>query len=569
MAEYQGQPINLLIVEDSEDDALLLIRELKRGGYEPSSLRVDSSLDMRTALAEHDWDLIIADHNMPRFNSVEALKLAAEHDPNIPFIVVSGTIGEEVAVDAMKLGAHDYVMKDNLARLLPAIERELREAENRRDHQLAQERIHHLAFHDSLTGLVNRADFEHRLAAAVDSARYNSEHHALMYIDLDQFKLVNDSCGHLAGDELLRRLSRRLQDCIRDSDTLARLGGDEFGVLLNNCPLTRAQQIAHQLLDNIRDYLFIWGERSFKVGASIGLVRIDGDEAVAQLLSLADMACYAAKEKGRNRIHVHSKSDKELALRRGEMQWIQRLQTAMANNSLVLFSQPIKPLEAGIPHQELLLRMVEEDGSLVMPENFIPAAERFNLMPEIDRWVIQHACEQLKLQPIQGDSQALTFINLSANSLSDDSLIDFIHHQFKDHAINPHQIGFEITETAAIGDFDCALRLINRLHEIGCKVSLDDFGNGMNSFSYLKSLTVDFIKIDGSFVQTMLEDPIDESIVEAINNIGHKSGSLTIAESVDNASILNQLSAMGVDYAQGEIVAPAREFSILETAIAT
>ena len=225
MVETKGHPLRLLIVEDSEDDALLLLRELRRGGFAPQSQRVDNAPDMEAALKSQDWDLIITDHNMPSFDSSEALKVATAHDPNIPFILVSGSIGEEIAVDAMKSGAHDYVMKGNLTRLLPAIDRELREAENRRAHQAAQDKIHHMAFHDSLTGLVNRIEFEHRLAAAVDGARQDEEKHALLYIDLDQFKLVNDSCGHLAGDELLRRLSRRLEDGIRDSDTLARLGG--------------------------------------------------------------------------------------------------------------------------------------------------------------------------------------------------------------------------------------------------------------------------------------------------------------------------------------------------------
>ena len=304
MEGTEAHPIRVLIAEDSEDDALLILRELRRGGYIPEARRVDSPAEMQDALANQEWDLIIADHNMPSFDSQEALALAKEHDHNVPFILVSGSIGEEVAVAAMKSGAHDYVMKNNLTRLLPAIERELREADNRRAHQAAQATIRHMAYHDSLTGLVNRSEFERRLGAEVESARKQGEHHALLYLDLDQFKLVNDSCGHLAGDDLLRRLARRLQSGIRESDTLARLGGDEFGVLLKSCPLEHAEVIAKDLLKIIQDYAFVWGERTFRVGASIGLVYVSGTEDTQTLLSLSDMACYAAKDLGRNRIQV-------------------------------------------------------------------------------------------------------------------------------------------------------------------------------------------------------------------------------------------------------------------------
>ena len=305
MAETGGKLIKVLIVEDSEDDAELILRQLQQGGYKPFSMRIDCAADMQTALDQEEWDLIITDHNLPSFSSTEALKLSKIHDPNIPFILVSGSIGEEIAVDAMKSGAHDYVMKGNLGRLIPAINRELREAKNRRDHQAAEAKIRHMAFHDSLTGLSNRAEFEKQLLNILNSNQKNISH-AMLYIDLDQFKVVNDSCGHQAGDALLNRLSNRLQKNVRDSDTLARLGGDEFGVLLHNCPIDKAETIAQQILTTIRDYVFIWGERNFKVSASIGLIKINGDEELIEILSLADMACYAAKDGGRNRIHVHT-----------------------------------------------------------------------------------------------------------------------------------------------------------------------------------------------------------------------------------------------------------------------
>lgn len=561
MGAIEGQSIRVLIAEDSEDDALLVKRELRRGGYLPEIERVDTAVDMRAALKNKEWDLIIADHNMPSFDSYEALELARQQDPNIPFILVSGSIGEELAVDAMKAGAHDYVMKHNLTRLLPAIERELREAANRRAHQAAQATIHHMAYHDHLTGLLNRVEFERRLNSAVESSRTDGEVHALLYLDLDQFKLVNDSCGHLAGDELLRRLAKRMQRGIRESDTLARLGGDEFGVLLKNCPLDRAERVALGLQESIRNYHFTWGERSFKVGASIGLVRVTGAEDASALMSLADMACYAAKDKGRNRVHIYSEGDKEMSLRRGEMQWIQRLQNAMAKNELILHRQRIQCLGKAASHSELLLRMAGKNGTLIMPDQFIPAAERYNLMPEIDRWVIRNAFAQMQRNQQAGEDQGAIFINLSATSLSDDHLMTFIRDQLRQHTIPPNRIAFEITETAAIADFDCAMHLTNTLREHGCKVALDDFGTGMSSFSYLKSLDVDFVKIDGGFVRTMLEDQMDHAIVEAINTIGHIAGIRTIAEFVENEAILQRLSALGVDFAQGWAVEPPQLFT--------
>lgn len=564
MHETDALPIRVLIAEDSEDDALLIKRELRHGGYTPEMRRVDSAADMQAALEAHEWDLIITDHNMPSFDSNDALVLAREHDHNIPFILVSGSIGEEIAVDAMKSGAHDYVMKNNLTRLLPAIERELREADNRRAHQAAEATIRHMAYHDSLTGLVNRGEFERRLDVAVETARSEGETHALLYLDLDQFKLINDSCGHLAGDELLRRLSRRLHGGIRESDTLARLGGDEFGVLLKSCTPERAKRIAHNLLDSIHDYPFIWGERTFKVGVSIGLVRVNGDDNAQTLLSLSDMACYTAKDLGRNRIQIYTEEDKDLNLRRGEMRWIQNLQTALANDRLMLYRQRIQALQEGVSHNELLLRMRGEGGQIITPDCFIPAAERYNLMPEIDRWVIRQACQQLQsLHQTKrtAPDHGAVFINLSATSLSDKGLITYIHDQLHKHAISPACIGFEITETAAIADFDCAVKLIKALREHGCMVALDDFGTGMSSFSYLKSLTVDFIKIDGGFVRTMLEDQMGSAIVEAVNKIGHIAGIQSIAEFVETNEIQQRLTELGVDFAQGWAVERPQPFT--------
>jgi len=368
----------------------------------------------------------------------------------------------------------------------------------------------------------------------------------------------------MAGDELLRRITRRLQSGIRDSDTLARLGGDEFGVLLKNCPVGRAEKIAQGLLKNIQDYIFIWSDSYFKIGVSIGLVQINGEISSAELLSIADMACYAAKDLGRNRVHIYSESDQTLSQRKGEMEWVQRLQEGMADNSLVLYQQRIKSLQGCSSHSEILLRMQNDDGTLIPPDRFIQAAERYSIMPEVDRWVIRHTLKQLEKQhrtnllAVKNDT---IFINLSATSLSDKFLSEYIIDQLKRYSIQPENIGFEITETAAITDFDYAKKLISELQSIGCKIALDDFGTGMSSFSYLYSLNVDYVKIDGSFVRNMIDNEMNCAIVEAVNKIGHIAGMKIIAEYAENKAILKCLTELGVDFAQGWAVEYPRPFS--------
>ncbi len=550
MSDTPLQHIRVLLCEDSEDDAGLLDLALKRGGYQARIQLVDNERDFLDALQGGSWDIIITDHSMPSFNSGDVIRLANEWDPHLPVIIVSGSIGEEAAVEAMKSGAQDYVMKGNLKRLVPAIEREIKEAQTRREHQQAQDLIHHMAYHDSLTGLVNRREFESRLRNALQSRSPDDSYpHALLYIDLDRFKLVNDSCGHMAGDELLRRLSRKLLRCMRDNDTLARLGGDEFGVLLEHCPLERARHIAQHILDTVDEYVFVWGDRHFKVGASIGLVISDGVEDEQTLLSLADMACYTAKDLGRHRVHVAAPGDREITQRRGEIEWVQRLRHAMDHDRLMLYAQRIEPLGDGVAHHELLLRMQDEDGSVITPDRFIPAAERYNLMLDLDRWVISRTFELL--QTLSPDGTDSYFINLSGISLSCESLVDHIRDQQELYGIAPARIGFEITETAAIANFDAAIDIMTRLQATGFRIAIDDFGTGMSSFSYLRSLPADYIKIDGSFVRDMLDDDIGLAIVESVNRIAHIAGLRTIAEYVENDALFERLRQMGVDYAQG------------------
>ena len=437
-------------------------------------------------------------------------------------------------------------------------------------HDVSRERqyvakLSYQASHDSLTGLINRGEFDNRLNLALKSAAQLGRHHAVMYLDLDQFKVVNDTCGHAAGDQLMRQVSAVLQRRLREGDTLARLGGDEFGVLLENCSPENALRIADGLRQAVMDCHFAWETRSFNIGVSIGLVNVaDGTFTLTDVLSAADAACYMAKENGRNRVQVYHAGDTELSMRQGEMEWIGRLQKALEEDRFVLYSQDIAALDPArkpVDHCEILIRMLDEGGELVPPMAFIPAAERYNLMPSIDRWVVRNAFAIIARQQAENGSRPSVFaINLSGASIGDERFLDYVREQFTHFAVSPQSICFEITETAAIAKLDKATHFINQLKLLGCLFSLDDFGAGMSSFAYLKHLPVDFLKIDGGFVKDMADDPIDRAMVEAINSIGHVMGKQTIAEFVDGERVIGLLREMGVDFAQGYGIAKPRPF---------
>ncbi len=415
-------------------------------------------------------------------------------------------------------------------------------------------RLSYHASHDILTGLVNRREFESRLERALKSARARETSYALLYLDLDQFKIVNDSCGHSAGDALLGQLGALLKSKIRWRDTLARLGGDEFGVLLESCSLEEAMNSAESLRLAISEYKFIWEERNFRLGVSVGVVPITAEnEDVAALLSAADSACAAAKEAGRNRIHSFQENDIDLMRRRREMQWAARINNALEEDRFELFRQTILPLQAHEEgaHYEILLRMRDENGGIISPGLFIEAAERYGITPNIDRWVIRSAFRWLVSEADERERLALCSINLSGQSFGDEKFLPFVIDQFQMSGIDASKICFEITETAAIASYSQANRFINALKELGCKFALDDFGTGLSSFGYLKHFPVDFLKIDGSFVKEILHDPIDREMVRSINEIGHLTGKKTIAEFAENEEIITMLRGMGIDYAQG------------------
>ncbi|WP_137938044.1 EAL domain-containing protein [Chitinivorax sp. B] len=454
------------------------------------------------------------------------------------------------------------VLEQGFNRMANAIESAQEHLQERIRHATSQ--LRHQACHDALTGLINRAEFERRVAQAITYAQEHGSMHAIGYLDLDQFKVVNDTCGHAAGDALLRQLSMVLEQHVPDQAVLARLGGDEFGLLMEHTRIEDAFNLSTDLLDTINRFRFSWEGKSFGVGASVGLAAITRETAdLQQVLAHADAACYSAKDNGRNRIQIHQASDADIQRRHGEMHWISRINHALDCHHLRLYYQPIMDVthHASIDHIEVLLRIADPSGSIISPMAFIPAAERYNLMPTLDRWVVANVFQQLGNWQTTGRIMPTTCaVNLSGMSLGDGELFDFILSHIEQHAIQPARICFEITETAAIINLPQAVDLMQRLRKLGCRFSLDDFGSGVSSMGYLKQLPVDYVKIDGVFVRDIAHDPISRAMVSSINEISHLMGLKTIAEYVDSDAVFNVLKALHVDYAQGYWIAAPRPF---------
>ncbi|MGE0860131.1 MAG: EAL domain-containing protein [Gammaproteobacteria bacterium] len=421
-------------------------------------------------------------------------------------------------------------------------------------HQLSRE-LSYQATHDALTGLVNRREFEARIEYALEGTWRNGKEHALCYLDLDQFKVINDTCGHVAGDELLRQVANVLRAKVRASDTIARLGGDEFGLLMENCPLAQSQRVAESFRAAIEDFQFVWDDKRFRVGVSIGLVPINRDSAsVTEVLQQADTACYAAKDRGRNRVHTYLRDDEELTKRHGEMQWVTKIQDALERDQFRLYVQPIVPVAGGrhrYEHYEVLLRMIDANGQDVPPGAFLPAAERYNLAAQLDRWVVSRLLNWAAENPLEFARFDMCSVNLSGLTLADESFLGYVIDLLRAARVPSSKICFEITETAVISNLSQATRFISTLKALGCYFALDDFGSGLSSFAYLKNLPVDYLKIDGMFVRDIHGDPLDRALVRSINDVGKVMGKQTIAEFVENDDILAVLAEVGVDYAQG------------------
>ena len=411
------------------------------------------------------------------------------------------------------------------------------------------------ASHDVLTGLINRREFEKRIHEAWRIAHSGVDMHVLCFIDLDQFKVINDSCGHVAGDEMLRQIALILKQSMRKGDSVARLGGDEFGILMQHCSMKNGIDVIESLRKKIESFQFIWDDNRFKVAASIGVVQIDAaSSGVVELLKQADTACFIAKEEGRNRINIYSSDDEIISQRRGEMQWLNRIQSAIDENRLLLNTQPIVPVnneEYGI-HVELLVRLITENGDIIQPGSFLPAAERYGISPQIDRWVVNHVFEWMSNNHEFVVNNINTFaINLSGLTMSDDKFLEDLVDAIFNYDVPAEKLCFEITETALVANLTNARKFIQALRRLGCKFSLDDFGSGLSSFAYLKNLQVDYLKIDGMFVRDIMNDPIDYALVKSIHEMGKVMGKKTIAEFVENKNILEKIKEIGVDYAQG------------------
>lgn len=419
--------------------------------------------------------------------------------------------------------------------------------------RLNNEILHH-ASHDSLTGLLNRQEFEHQLEKSTASAAEHNVQHILCYIDVNQFKIINSQAGHTVGDAILKDVAQFLRSKIRGIDHIGRLGGDEFALLLVNCSMESAKRTAQGLINDFRDYRFDWDNQTFELGLCIGIVAINSDSpGPAQMITRAELACFSAKDKGRNQIHSYQVDDDELTRKQAEILRAAGITDALEANRFKLYCQPIVSLAIGghaSQHYELLLRLTDAQDNIIMPESFIPAAERYGLMPNVDRWVIHTALHNYN-EAFGENSGVHIAINLSGNSLNDDRLLSYIQAEIISSQINPQKICFEITETAAINNLTQANLLINELKSLGCCFALDDFGSGLSSFTYLKHLPVDYLKIDGSFVTDMAIDNVDYAMVEAINQLGHVMGIGTIAECAESEEVVDQLRKLGVDYAQG------------------
>ena len=422
------------------------------------------------------------------------------------------------------------------------------------------------ATHDALTGLVNRHEFERRLGEAIESGHRGDGQHVLCYLDLDRFKVVNDTSGHLAGDSMLREVAKLLRDAVRDSDTIARIGGDEFGVLLIGCPLDKARQIADDVCRAVGDYRFIWKEKIFNIGVSVGLVEISRERgSLEELFAAADSACYVAKKQGSGRVAVYSARDEALARHSGEIHWLQKLQSALKENRFHLYHQPIVATYGDDDHgpaMEVLVRLQDEAGNDVPPSEFVRAAERYRLMGLVDRWVVQTTLAALGRGAISIPPKRNVAINISGQTLGDLQFLEFVVECLDSTGVAPSQVCFEITESAVVANLDHARRFVGVLHGMGCQFALDDFGSGVGSFSNLKNLPMDYLKIDGSFMRNLARDSVNQAMVTAMIKLARTLNFKVIAEQVEDAAALDTARRMGVDYVQGYAIARPQPLSL-------
>ncbi|MBL3527670.1 MAG: EAL domain-containing protein [gamma proteobacterium endosymbiont of Lamellibrachia anaximandri] len=517
------------------------------------------------------YAVVVSDMRMPGMDGLELLQQLHEASPDTVRVMLTGNADQQTAVDAVNKGkvfrfltkpCDSSEMADVLQKSVERFQMQLimknqgeRDAERI---QLLTRKLSYQSRHDILTGLANRSTFELRMESALSASYREGREHALCYLDLDHFHVINDTCGNIAGDELLREVSLILSTQRRRGDLVARLSGDHFGILLSDCPLSEAQRIIETLHDKIRLFRFQWEERQFSPSVSIGLVPVtNNSEDVASLFGAAETACNVAKDQGRNQLHVSNKNDQELTSRLGEMQWVSRINAALEEDRFHLYYQTITPIgnnrESG-EHYELLVRLEDEEGNIVPPGEFLSAAENFHLSSRLDRWVISTAVNWYLNHPQSLARLTLCSINLSGHSLGKPEMLKFIIDQFNRTGLPAEKFCFEVTETAAVSQLSSTVEFIRILKQAGFYFSLDDFGTGVSSFAYLKNLPVDYLKIDGTFVKQIDQNSIDRAMVKSINEIGKTMGKKTIAEFVENEAIKQELITLGVDFIQGYLI---------------
>jgi diguanylate cyclase (GGDEF)-like protein len=543
-----GTPIRVLIVEDSENDAALIVHELQRGGYDPTVERVDTPNAMGVALNKQTWDIIFAGYTMPNFSGMDALARVREQELDVPFIFVSGTVGEETAVEAMKAGAQDYLMKSNLKRLLPAVERQLHTVSVRRQQNRFEETVQYLAYHDALTDLPNRAVFYDRLQQCVLTCHREKKPLTLLLMDLNRFKEVNDTFGHLSGDLLLRQIGPRVRRCLRESDTVARIGGDEFAILLPNTHVEGASQTARKILKML-EAPFVLGEVTIDVGVSIGIALYPdhGDEGDA-LVHRADMALYVTKQAGGG--YTVFAREHELNSPR-QLMLTGRLRRAIEYGELAMHYQPQVSLKTNrVVGLEALSRWFHPELGSIPPDQFVPLAEQTGLIKPFTQWVLKTVCHQYEEWQEMGLALPVS-VNLSQKNLHETQLPDQVAELIRDGRVPANGLEFEITESMIMANPMRAMQVLGRFNTMGIPLSIDDFGTGYSSLGYLKKLPVQKIKIDKSFIVGRIEDEDDNVIVQAIINMGHSLGLEVVAEGVEDQLTKDRLTALGCDSVQG------------------
>ena len=550
-------PLRILIVEDSEADAELLLRELRRGGYAPQFERVETPEALDAALTRQSWDLIVSDNAMPRLNGMQALQLTQEKGLDIPFILVSGSIGEDVAVAAMKAGAHDYLMKSNTARLLPAIERELREARVRQERRQADETIHRLAYIDPVTGLPNRVRFQELVEDAIAAGQRDKRPVAVLLLNLDRFREINDTLGHDRGDSLLQKVGIRLRSALFAPDVIARLGGDEFGILL---PRLAAVDDVRHVIEKLQRFLevpFILDEIPIIVEASLGVATVpEHADNTDTLLQRADIAMYRAKQMASGYAVYTPEYDRRSPERLGLMA---ELRAAIEGGQLLLHFQPKLGIDTSqIVGTEALVRWQHPRLGLLPPDKFILAAEQTGLIGPLTRWVLIDA-----LSRSQGMRLRVS-VNLSARSLHDPHLPELVAEALKTTGARPEQLTLEVTESAIVLDPKRAEETLAALNRLGIRISIDDFGTGYTSLASIKLLSVNEIKIDKSFVLGMLTNNSDAMIVRSVIDLGHNLGLRVVAEGVETKQMYDALAALGCDEAQGYFISKPQPSEVLK-----